>query len=188
MDLVRYSTISESALTDAGDQIVDVGRKLAPYIRSDKKAAELITYIIDGKSTQGRLFGKNKDVVVIGKAGNKSAKWSYVEMVCLKMVLIFIIRYGLSLRYDPESSPISTSNTNVIHRVYHAMILKEQLDILYCIEFRERKPKAIKDKLALCARLEENEPNNILCEIRNILVHKLRINKFTKQPSSGLLN
>lgn len=139
------------------------------------------------KSTQGRLFGKNRDLAVIGCIGNKNNKWSQPESIVLKFGLLFVVQFPGALRYDGSSSPISNSNVNVIHRVYNSFILKENLDIAYQKEFRERKSKAIKDKMVWCSKLGENEPNGVLLDIKNILEIHLKINKFRKEPSSGLL-
>ena len=187
MDLIRYSTIENKAIQDAAASIVSIDRKLAAYLRDDNKAAELIVIITANKSKQGRLFGKNRDLAVIGSSGNKNNKWSHPECIVLKVSLLFIVQFGGALRFDSNASPASQSNVNVIHRVYNALILKEDLDIAYSTDFRERKNKAIKDKLILCSKLKASEPNGVLLEIKTILVKHLKINQFRKEPSSGLL-
>ena len=186
MDLIRFNTISTAALRKSTDYIVSIKRKLSPYIRDENEAGGLIVIMQTNKSNQGRLFGKSRESNVNGAAGNKSSKWSHPECIVLHFSLLFIMRFGAAIRFDDNASPISVSNSKVIHRVYEALVVTEQLDIAYASEFRERKSKAIKDKLALCGKLPESEPNGVLLDIRNVLVNKLKLNKFRKEPSSGL--
>ena len=182
MDLIRYGAMDYGVVRKAADQIIDIGRRLVPYIRAEEKAQELLLFIIGNKQKKGRLFSKNKDDEIVGGFNNR---WTGAELTTLRYALTFVCVYYAPLRYEMTQSPLSSSNINKIWRVYKGLILLEELDFIFLNEFKERGAKAIKDKLKLCAA-SEDYTNSIVIEIKNILVKKLGINDFRKEPSSGL--
>ena len=181
MDLIRYSTMEASGMTLEANSFMSVADKLVKYLRDEKMAKQLLLKIIGNKSKKGRLFGQNKDDIIVGGWNNR---WSPSELQVLRFALKFIELYHAPLRYEITASPTTSSNTNKIWRVYHTMVREEQLDIFYLKEFRSREPKAIKDKIILCSKTEKGQ--GILHEIKNILIHKLNMNVVDKKPASGV--
>ena len=185
MDLIRYSTMNVSAITDTAGKIIDVKRRLGRYVRDVNKAQIILINISQNKKKKGRTFGAYKDNEVMGGFG---CRWSAVELLVLLYTLIFTNMYGNTLRFEFTTSILSSANVNIIHRVFHELIVEEELDLLFLSDIKRRNPKSIKDKLFLCGAYDGEDPKSTMAQIQKIMNDKFKYtqNQNKKQPSSGL--
>ena len=186
MDVIRYDTMDNEVMSESARCIVDVGRRCSIYIRSKEKARHLLMYIIGNKKIQGRLFGQFRDSDV---CGGFHLQWSGGEIICLRVSVIFTYLFSGALRYDLAVSPIRSGNSGIIHKVYTAMIIIEELDIAFMDQFRSRSRKAIQDKLKWCIDYDSSKGNEPIIDIKNYLIKKFGAKRLEDkgEPSSCLV-
>lgn len=185
MDLIRYSTMNMSAITETAEKIIDIKRRLGRYIRDPQKAKIILIAIAQNKKKKGRTFGAYKDNEVVG---GFSCRWSGVELLILLYSLIFTNLYGNTLRFEFNVNMLSKPNVNVIHRVFHELIVEEELDLLFISDIKARNPKSIRDKLLICAEYDGEDEQSTIAQIQKVMNDKFHYqeNKKKKEPSSGL--
>ena len=185
MDIIRNSAINHDSMQIAAKTFMTISRLLAPYLRQKEKAKLILLAISNSKTKKGRTFGKNMDDEIVGGFGTR---WSPAEHQTLRFTMLFISIYGVPLRFDFDSSPLSKANVNCTLRVYSQLIIAEELDIVFMTEYQQRNSKSIKDKLKICAAYDENKGNSTLIEIKRILIDKFNVDKFqdVSEPSTGL--
>ena len=162
MDLIRYSTMNMSSINQTTEKIIDVKRRLGRYVRDIDKAQEILLRIVADKKKKGRTFGAYKDSEIWG---GFNCRWSQVELIILLYTLIFTNIYGPTLRFDFTVNLVSSGNLNVIHRVFNALIVAEELDILFIADIKSRSAKSIRDKLLLCGEYEGSDKNSAIGQI-----------------------
>lgn len=180
--MVRYSAMGAGVIEKSAQNLINIGRKLAPYLRDQDQAQALLLIITKNKSKKGRLFSKNKDDGIVGSFNRH---WQPEELTVLRMALLFITLYYAVLRYDMVKTPLQSSNVQKIWRVYTAMIVEQDLDIVFITQFNQRTSKAIKDKLRLCG--EYTGDDALLIQIHDILVDKLHYKTSSNEPATGLI-
>ena len=174
-----------SAITKAAQQIVDVKKRLSGYVRDANKAKIVLIEITKNKKKKGRTLGAYKDSDI---TGGFNCRWSAIELTILLYSLIFTNIYGAALRFDFNTSPVSSGNVNVIRRVMSELIQQEELDILFVAEIKGRSGKSIKDKLAICCDYDGEDNNSTTAKIQRVMNEKFhyQMHKRKKEPSSGL--
>ena len=189
MDMIRYSTMKQPAMSKAAEMMINVSRRLAPYIRQRTKAQKFLLFVSQNKAKNGRLFGMYNDANMVGGLGY-TVQWTGPEMIVLKISVIFVSSYKAALRYDSTASPLRQGNLRLFHRVYHAFICVEDLDIAFIEHFRNREVKAIKDKFVWCLKYDSSKGNDTIIQIKDYLIKKFnaKILEASFEPSSGLFN
>lgn len=181
--------MKQPAMSKAADQMINVSRRLAPYIRMRTKAQNMLLYISQNKAKNGRLFGMYSDANMVGAVGY-AVQWTGPEMIVLKISVIFVSLYKAALRYDSSASPLRQGNLRLFHRVYHGFICIEDLDIAFLEHFRNREVKAIKDKFVWILKYDERKGNEHVIQIKEYLIKKFnaKVLEASFEPSSGMFN